>query len=169
LIRVGLRRRAGIPGLLQILDQANKALYKPRDYNEEEMLRGILFLRLRGSHLAHRTLGSPGISRLHRNASISSLNPSVGIPTKTEVRRNIRAVQTNDCYGYVLMIDEITIEQRLRWDPGSNNVLGLCPEHWERWPRILFFRPAGSGDVFFITDARNSPRVPPKTASKNKA
>ena len=128
LIRVGLRRRAGIRGLLQILDQANKALYKPRDYNEEEMLRGILFLRLGGSHLAHRTLGSPGISTLHRNASISSLNPSVGIPTKTEVRRNIRAVQTNDCYGYVLMIYEITIEQRLRWDPGSNNVLGLCPE-----------------------------------------
>ena len=136
LIRVGLRRGAGIHSLIQILDRANKSLYKPKDYSEEEMLRGILFLRLGGSHvanLAHRTLGAPGISTLRRNTAISPLNPSVGMPTKAEVRRNIRAVledaSVHDCYGYVLMIDEIKVEERLRWDPHSNNVLGLYREH----------------------------------------
>ncbi len=27
------------------------------------------------------------------------------------------------------MADEIALQQRLQWDPGSNKILGLCREH----------------------------------------
>ena len=29
------------------------------------------------------------------------------------------------------MIDEIKVEERLRWDPSTNRILGLCQEHTE--------------------------------------
>ena len=136
LIRAGLRRGAGIHGLLQLLDRANQGLYKPKGFTEEEMLRGILFLRLGGSRvatLAHRTLGSPSVSTLRQNNPISPLIASPGSPTLEEIQQNVKSAFENTdvtgAYGYVLMIDEIAIEARSRWDPTTNNILGLCREH----------------------------------------
>ena len=39
---------------------------------------------------------------------------------------------TEDRSGYVLMINEIKVEERLRWDPSSNKILGLCWEHTQQ-------------------------------------
>jgi len=38
LIRAGLKRGASVRGLLELLDRANKGLYKPKNFTEEEML-----------------------------------------------------------------------------------------------------------------------------------
>jgi len=119
LIRAGLGRGAGVHGLLQLLDRANQGLYKPKGFSEEEMLRSILFLRLGGSRvasLAHRTLGLPGVSTVRQNSLVTPLIASAGTPTKAQIQRNIRLAFENadvtGSYGYVLMIDEIAIEQR---------------------------------------------------------
>ena len=32
-------------------------------------------------------------------------------------------------YGYVLMIDELKVEEWPQWDDKTNNILGLCREH----------------------------------------
>ncbi len=70
---------------------------------------------------------------LRRNTAGSPLDPSAGMPTKAEMRRNIRVVlemaKIHGCYGYVLMVDEIKVEERLQWDPFTNNIFGLCREH----------------------------------------
>lgn len=136
LIRAGLNRGEGIHGMMERLDRANQGLYKPNNFTEEETLRGLLFLRLGGSRvaeLAHRSLGSPGISTLRRSEAVTPLLPSAKTPTKEEIRKNIQVAfkdtSLQQTCGYVLMIDEIKIETQPRWDNKTNNILGLCREH----------------------------------------
>jgi len=119
-----------------MLDRAQKGLYKPKNFTEEEMSRGLLFLRLGGARvasLAHQSLGGPAVSTLRRGSALVPLSPSVGTPSKDEIQRNLQVAFKGShgevgC-GYVLMIDEIKVEERLRWDPSSNKILGLCQEH----------------------------------------
>ncbi|KAN0128293.1 hypothetical protein V8E53_013877 [Lactarius tabidus] len=107
-----------LDALLRLLDWGRK---------EEEMSCRLLFL------LAHQTLGAPMLSTLHygsaAKSTVTSLSPSAGFPTRSEVQRNLRAAFKNSCRdsrcGYILMIDEIKVEERLRWDPSSNKILGF--------------------------------------------
>ena len=143
LLRVGLNHGMGVRGMMELLDRAKKGLYKPKNFTEEEMSRGLLFLRLGGARvasLAHQTLGAPTLSTLRygsaAKSTVTSLSPSAGFPTRSEVQSNLRAAFKNlraisGC-GYVLMIDEIKVEERLRWDPSTNRILGLCREHTEQ-------------------------------------
>ncbi|KAH9016455.1 hypothetical protein EDB84DRAFT_1590111 [Lactarius hengduanensis] len=126
LLRAGLNRGLGVRGMMELLDRARKGLYKPKNFTEEEMSRGLLFLWLGGARvarLAHQTLGAPSLSTLrHRSNAIllqASLSPSF---------QNSRG---NAGCGYTLMIDEIKVEERMRWDPTTNRILGLCREHTE--------------------------------------
>lgn len=102
------------------------------------MSRGLLFLRLGGAcvaSLVHQALGAPALSMLHTAArsTVASLSPLAGFPSKSEIQHNIRAAFKNSCgntgCGYVLMVDEIKVEERMQWDPSNNKVLGLCWEH----------------------------------------
>ena len=136
LIRAGLHRGAGIHGLLELHDRALKGLYKPKNYTEEELLQSVAYLRIGGSRateFAHRAFGAPGLSTVRRNTAITPLSASPLMPTKAEIQRNIRSAFENasvgENYGYVLMIDEIKIEEQVRWDSTTNNLLGICCEH----------------------------------------
>jgi hypothetical protein len=136
LLRAGINRGVGVRGMMELLDRAQKGLYKPKNFTEEEMSCGLLFLRLGGARvasLAHQALGSPGLSTLRRASIVTPLLPSAGTPSLREIQRNLQAAFKNSqgeagC-GYVLMIDEIKVEERMRWDPASNKILGLCREH----------------------------------------
>ncbi|KAF8260231.1 hypothetical protein EI94DRAFT_1773743 [Lactarius quietus] len=144
LLQTGLNRGLGIRGLMVLLDCERKGLYKPKSFTEEEMSHGLLFLRLGGARVAslvHQTLGTPTLLMLRygslAKSTITSLLPSAGFPTKAEIQCNIQVAFKNShgssrC-GYVLMIDEIKVEERMRWDPSTNSVtiLGLCWEHME--------------------------------------
>ncbi|KAH9068269.1 hypothetical protein EDB83DRAFT_2222807, partial [Lactarius deliciosus] len=139
LLRAGLNRGVGVRGMMELLDRARNGLYKPKNFTEEERSRGLLFLRLGGARvasLAHQTLGVPTLSTLRYGSStVTSLSPSAGFPTRSEIQGNIRAAFKNSsgsgACGYVLMIDEIKVEERMRWDPSTDKILGLCWEHTE--------------------------------------
>ena len=124
LLWVGLNCGLGMRGMMELLDQARKGLYKPTNFTEEEMSHRLLFLQLGGAHvvsLAHQTLGTPTLSTLHygsaAKSTITSLSPSAGSPTWSEVQSNLRAAfkkarEDSRC-RYVLMINEIKVEERL--------------------------------------------------------
>ncbi|KAH8980974.1 hypothetical protein EDB86DRAFT_3133864 [Lactarius hatsudake] len=139
LLRAGLNRGVGVRGMMELLDRARNGLYKPKNFTKEERSRGLLFLRLGGARvasLAHQTLGAPTLSTLRYGSStVTSLSPSAGFPTRSEILGNIRAAFKNlsgsGACGYVLMIDEIKVEERMRWDPSTDKILGLCWEHTE--------------------------------------
>jgi len=58
---------------------------------------------------------------------------SAGFQTRAQIQKNIQlAFQNADItgsYGFVLIIDKITIEERCWWDLTNNNILGICCEH----------------------------------------
>jgi hypothetical protein len=124
LLRAGLNCGGGIRGMIELLDWVRKGLYKPKNFTEEEMSCGLLFLRLGGAcvaSLAHQTLSAPTHSTLRygkaARSTVTSLSPSVGFPTRSEIQSNLQVAFKNPreisgC-GYVLMIDEIKVEERL--------------------------------------------------------
>ncbi|KAG8913027.1 hypothetical protein FRC02_005699 [Tulasnella sp. 418] len=139
LVRVALRNKRGIRGILELIDKAAKGLYKPKDYQEEEILRGIMFLKFGGNRVAqfaHRAIGLPSVTNLRRNLLIQPLRPSVSLPSILDIEKNIDTCypyedsgSNRDRQGLVMMIDEVKCESRIRWDPVTNKILGLCREH----------------------------------------
>ena len=96
LLRAGLNRGVGVRGMMGLLDRARKGLYKLKTFTEEDRSRGLLFLWLGGARvarLAHQTLGTPSRLTLHygsgANSTVTSLSPSAGFPTKSEIQHNI--------------------------------------------------------------------------------
>lgn len=145
LVRVALRQNVGIAGILKRTIKAAKGLYKPKDYTEQERMQAIVMYRFGGARVAafaHKALGLPSLSAiqnhsrdLHRTLRLSPTKPCI-----SEVEFNIEATfpvtqhsgichDTRDTSFYVLMIDELKIEERLRWDPDTNKIVGLCREH----------------------------------------
>lgn len=66
------------------------------------------------------SVASPAIADLTRN--IRSGFPK-GFAAEDTTPLSLKGIP------YVLMIDEINLEQRPRWDPQSNQALGFCREH----------------------------------------
>lgn len=148
-LRVALRNGRGVSAVLNLIDRAAKGLYKPRDETEEEMSLSLLILRIGGTRLAdiaHRTFGLAAPSTTRNRQPTEPLRVSVSLPTNDELTHNIRvstgvtgtdaACSARDSgtpphphCGYVLMFDELKVEETVRWDPQSNKVQGICREH----------------------------------------
>ncbi|KAJ7692514.1 hypothetical protein B0H16DRAFT_1850850 [Mycena metata] len=140
LVRVQLGRKQGIRGLLSTYDEAAKGVYNTRSYVEEDHLRGILLWGMAGNRVAdfaHRALGLPSRTTLRQRATVPPIVPSPGRPQAAEVAKNVGAcfegitevLATKKPKHAVLMFDEIATERRIRWDPRTNNFLGVCREH----------------------------------------
>ncbi|KAF5376672.1 hypothetical protein D9615_007901 [Tricholomella constricta] len=144
IIRVGLNQKQSISSLLEQCLKAAKGLYKPKTFEEEDYMRGLLLWKLGGNRvaeIAHRSLGLPGITTLRKRISVVPLIPSPGRPTIEEISTNVKSTfapvldilrpQTGGAANRhaVLMLDEIATEKRIRWDSRTNQFLGLCREH----------------------------------------
>ncbi|TFK58449.1 hypothetical protein BDN72DRAFT_739650, partial [Pluteus cervinus] len=140
LVRAGLAARRGVRGLLGIYERAAQKLYRTRNYTEEDALRGLLFWRLGGARVAeigHRALDLPSLSTLRRRTLIPQILPSTYFPTVAEIERNVDAcfsgisgvVAEHNVVHQVLMVDELKVEERPRWNPGTNTIFGVCREH----------------------------------------
>lgn len=135
-IRAGLKKGAGVRGLIDLVLKASQGLYKPKGYTEEEILKSLVLLRLGGGRVltvAHNSLGLPAVSTTRQNTAVTRLLAAASFPSITLIRENIRSVfhsaNVPKSLGYVLMVDEIKVEERSRWDPATNKILGLCREH----------------------------------------
>ncbi|KAF7969797.1 hypothetical protein HWV62_25975 [Athelia sp. TMB] len=96
------------------------------------------------ANLSYQALGTPSISTVRRHVGTTPLLPSSGVPTSEEINTNIAitfenlAVATDHsrpkqrAIGMSMAIDEIKLQERLRWDPRSNHILGVCCEHGKK-------------------------------------
>ena len=92
LLQAGLNCGVGVRRMMELLDHAQKGLYKPKNFSEEEMSCGLLFLWLGGAHVAsltHQTLRLPGVSTLCHSSAVTPLSPSAGFPSKMEICYNL--------------------------------------------------------------------------------
>ena len=140
LVRAGISRKVGIRGMLNMYDRAAQKVYRTQNYTEEDALRGLLFWRLGGARvagIAHKALGLPSLSTLRRQTVVAPIITSPGQPTRQEVQQNVWAslesiaevVEGLGIVHQVLMLDELKVEERPRWDDKTNMILGPCREH----------------------------------------
>jgi hypothetical protein len=150
LVQAGLKQRAGIRALIQEYEHAAEKLYQPKGYTNEDIMRSIVMLRLGGTcivEFAHRSLSLPSATTIRRNTVMPALIVSPSAPIVAEIEENLRSCfscvttisdeDMNSASGsqpriilhQVLMLDELAIEQRIRWDDSSNRFLGTCRKH----------------------------------------
>ncbi|KAF8185817.1 hypothetical protein K438DRAFT_1596789 [Mycena galopus ATCC 62051] len=174
LVRVQLGRKQGIRGVLTTYDEAAKGVYGSTSYTEQDHLRGVLIWKMAGNRVAdfaHRALGLPSRTTLRKRTTVPPIVPSAGRPQVSEVAENVGAcfegiadvLATKKPKHAVLMFDEIATERRLRWDPRTNNFLGVCRQHAKSCKCSLqfntekdledLFRAKEKGDVHFAGEA----------------
>ncbi len=143
LVRVGLKRRAGIKEMLRMYDRAANKVYRPCSYTEEDYMRTLLLWRLGGQrigNIAHKALSLPAVNTVRSRSLVPMIEASPGIPQLTTIQKNVGSsfaaiteiVQKTRIVHQSVMFDEIKCELRARWNPRTNFILGICREHGER-------------------------------------
>lgn len=174
LVRNGLKRRLGIRSMIDMLENVAK-VYRPKNYSEEDMLRGLLFWRLGGGRVAefaHRSLDLPSLRTLRQNTIVSPIIASAAFPTVLDIQQNMHACVGSiaDLLGdtnivhQILMFDELKVEERLRWDDKTNMIQGVCREHGKvasleytsRHEVDLLFDMLEQEEVHFSTNVRKN-------------
>lgn len=162
LVQAGLKHRVGIKTLIQQYECAAEKLYKPKGYTHEDIMRSIVLLRLEGAHMAqfaHLSLVLPSLTTIRRQTVLPALVVSPSTPSVAEVESNIVLCCSSfnsvsgACSGgnaldsdlwqpsnktrivhQVLMLDELAVEKRVRWDDLHNLFQGTCREHNHKIP-----------------------------------
>ncbi|KAJ7663774.1 hypothetical protein DFH06DRAFT_1324291 [Mycena polygramma] len=108
-------------------------------HDEHQLL--YLLLKLGGhavAEIGHRCFGLPSITTAKRHIATTPLISSPRAPTMQEMCHNLDTAfpvphpapsDGSRGPGFQIMIDEIKVEGRMRWDPRSNMILGICREH----------------------------------------
>ncbi|KZS91426.1 hypothetical protein SISNIDRAFT_402445, partial [Sistotremastrum niveocremeum HHB9708] len=160
LVRVALKNGAGIQGICQKLSEAAGKLTSTKSFTEDDMKLAYLVWKMGGPRLVNivaRALGGPSVSTVRRHMGSKGLQASVAFPTSDEMRHNLKISLGKDSgevgalteaptvtVGYVLAVDEIAVEKRMRWDPERNMIIGLCREHGHK--RSLEFNTMDEAD-----------------------
>jgi hypothetical protein len=150
LVQAGLKNKAGIKALIHQYERAAEKLYQPKGYSHEDLMRSIVMLRLGGARVAefaHRSLSLPSVTTIRRNTVLQPLVVSPSVPTAAEIEENITLCRSGlvsadnsslesgaSVVHQVLMLDELAVERRIRWDDSTNKFLGLCREHSHEIP-----------------------------------
>ncbi|KAJ3527105.1 hypothetical protein NM688_g8173 [Phlebia brevispora] len=140
IVAIAKRNGAGIHTIVSRLDQAIAQTYKVRSFDEAEYQRAFVILKLAGQRVAdfmHRAFGTPSLSTIRRHLPSQPLRASPGMPTAAELDYNLSSYQlpassNHAVVGLVIQVDETKLEKRLRWDPSTNMILGVCREHGAR-------------------------------------
>ncbi|KAJ7734187.1 hypothetical protein DFH07DRAFT_967734 [Mycena maculata] len=172
LVMACLNNGVGIQGIIEQYHRACRVVYNPKNFDEDDKMLMLLILRLGGARLAgivHHALGLPGISTIRSNTVIRHLRVSPGFPTIEEIEANINVCTESelDSRGpaiivhLVLMLDEIAVERRPRWDDKTNKILGACRECCHKVSLELnteadletFFQALDDGEIHLAAEA----------------
>ncbi|KAF8188597.1 hypothetical protein K438DRAFT_2146607, partial [Mycena galopus ATCC 62051] len=173
LVQACLNNGVGIRGLVDRYERACREVYNPKGFTEDDIMLGLLILRLGGARLAeilHRAKGLPGITTLRKNTVIRPLRASVKSPPQVEeIEENIEGCMQGEAESTGppvilhrgLMLDEMATEKRPRWDDKTNNILGACRECSHKISLQLnsaadlevFFKSLDDGDIHLASEA----------------
>lgn len=139
------RAGASVFTMLEKIDQAARRAYSPQGYQIADFQRAFLIYKLGGraaANIAHKALGTPSIDATKRHIMTAPLKSSSGFPTVAELESNLSICfpprrqhisldepQLERVQGMTMAVDELKVQERLRWDPRSNHILGVCREH----------------------------------------
>ncbi|KAF9536372.1 hypothetical protein CPC08DRAFT_771594 [Agrocybe pediades] len=136
--------RAG-SSVFAIIDKVSKAarrIYQVQGYKNADYQLAFLLYKIGGqaaANIAHRALGLPSIDTAKRHVTTALLMSSPKFPTSDELQSNLKfcypqieasralgdTVKPAATKGMSMQVDEIKIQERLRWDSRTNNILGI--------------------------------------------
>ena len=176
-ISLGLQQKKGARRLLASCLAVADGVYKPKSFTEEEDMKALLLWKLAGNRVGeinHRANGAQSILYLRTRSTVPLIVPSPGQPTVDDVCRNVDATLrgvldvlhsqlSSSVVHTVGMLDEITTEKRVWWDPKTNLFLGVCREHAHRISLEFInegdldelFRALDGGDIHYAGEVRN--------------
>ncbi len=146
-MRAGLKRNMSIHAIVELFKKAVDKLYTAKSFTEQEMGLGLLFLCLGGAWLAgiaHQALGLPAVLMLQYAHPTQSLLVSSHLPMTLELEENISVSLNAGLFNkesstvadalsktsvYVLMFNEIKIEEIVHYSVANNHIVGVCCEH----------------------------------------
>ena len=146
-MRVGLKKPMSIKAIVELFRKAAEKVYTTKSFTECEMGLGLLFLCLGGTRLAgiaHRALGMPAATTLQHACPTKPLSISSYLPTTSELEHNISVslsaglfskddgadiMKMSESSVYMLMFDEIKIEELPHYNATGNSIVGICQEH----------------------------------------
>ncbi|TFK58729.1 hypothetical protein BDN72DRAFT_730422, partial [Pluteus cervinus] len=149
ILSIALKNGASIHALTKRLEHAIDGTYRPRTgWSAREFDIAFLAKALGGARLLYvfqKSDGYPSNSTLKKYKHIPELKVSVGKPSETEIKANIkaffgdsgRAAPVNHAVGQALMIDGVALEEACRYDHQSGSVLGICREHSDSAPKLV--------------------------------
>lgn len=83
-------------------------------------------------HALHQVFGIPSVSLLYKQQA-AKFSPCVGAYDREILWMNLSsmllAINQGEPCGWVMLIDEVACEQRVRWNADDNKLYGLCREH----------------------------------------
>ncbi|CAE6517396.1 unnamed protein product [Rhizoctonia solani] len=139
IVQVALRQGCGPNAIVERLKNAQEGLYRCEKYSEKQIDIALLSLRLGGPRLLyalHKSLSLPSISTVNRHAERAYMRPSIATPTKDEVMANIKSmcghaksvVPLTGLRGFSVLIDEIALEERIRYSTPEDALVGFARE-----------------------------------------
>ncbi|KDR81053.1 hypothetical protein GALMADRAFT_91766 [Galerina marginata CBS 339.88] len=167
LMAAAQRAGASVFSILDRIKRAAQRTYSPKGYEEAEYQLSYLIYKIGGraaANIAHRALGIPSIDTSKEHVATSPLISSSRFPTAAELIANVLTCFGNNSQdptstiapatrritkGMTMQVNELKIQERLRWDPTSNHILGVCREHTSdrEYPLSLEFRAMHQADV----------------------
>ncbi|CUA70771.1 Ubiquitin carboxyl-terminal hydrolase 34 [Rhizoctonia solani] len=137
IVRVALSQGCGPAAIVNRLTEAQQHLYRCQSYSKKDIDIGLLSLRLGGPRLLEilsKALNLPSLSTIYRHAERLHIKPSLAFPTESEVLANIKTVcghaqaMKPSTRGFSLLIDEIALEERVRYSLADDTLVGFCRE-----------------------------------------
>ncbi|KAG9125244.1 hypothetical protein FRC07_008427 [Ceratobasidium sp. 392] len=138
IVRVALHQGCSASAIVERLAKAQQGLYHCKSYSKKDVDIALLVLRLGGPRLLFalsKALDLPSSSTVLRATERSYLRPSIGFPTMAEVLANMKSIcapaqaVVPRTRGFTLMIDEIALEERIRYSTAEDALVGVCREH----------------------------------------
>ena len=161
------KRNLGVKQVLEMIANCIKGTYKPKgNFTKEEEDMATLFLRLTGPnglYALRQMLHLPSDSYLYKWSCIAAFTPVIFKPLQTYTEGVTAAAIANfDAFcleliqkgemkwvqgyerGWMLVMDELAIDEKVRYSPNGNCILGTCGCH-RPYSRVCSPREASSG------------------------
>ncbi|KAH9009043.1 hypothetical protein EDB85DRAFT_1903531 [Lactarius pseudohatsudake] len=156
LVQAGLKQQVGIKTLIQQYERAADKLYKPKGFTNDDIMRSIFahqslalpsLTTIRRQTVLPALVVSPSIptvAEVEANviscySSFRSVSGSFSGGTTLDKTLDSDLWQPSDkikdkIVHQVLMLDELAVEKRVRWDDTHNKFQGTCREHNQQIP-----------------------------------
>ncbi|KDN36505.1 hypothetical protein RSAG8_10801, partial [Rhizoctonia solani AG-8 WAC10335] len=148
LIRVALKQEVSVTEIVRRIKAAGESLYNVKSFSIREHDIAALASLTGGPRLVRALnigMGLPGLSTTHCNMDCPRIRLSIYAPNLLDISNNISSVfrpihnSNTDATSAIspptrkrlwsILIDEVAIERRPRYDSSSDSIAGICRDH----------------------------------------